>query len=307
MRIVSLVPNPTEIVCALGLGKALVGVSHDCDFPPEVQGKPVLSQAIVSPDARSAATDSRIREAVHSGTSVYHLDAGALARLNPDLILTQELCTVCAPSYTLVTNAAKLLDSDVKIVSLEPHRLHDVLDNIRLVGELTGTEPRARTLAAGLQDRIDRVAASTASAGANGRAPRPRVVCLEWMDPIYVAGHWVPEMVDAAGGLDVLGRPGEASRVVEWEEVVTARPEILVLMPCGYDIARTRAEMETLTTRPGWRDLPAEQAGRVFLTDASSYFNRPGPRLVDGIEMLAAAIQGNVLDECFHTGLDRKD
>jgi iron complex transport system substrate-binding protein len=290
VRIVSLVPNATEIVCALGLGDALVGVSHDCDFPPEIRGKPVLSQAVVSAGARSAAIDSRIREAVHSGTSVYHLDAQALARLDPDLILTQELCTVCAPSYTLVTKAAKLLDSDVKIVSLEPHRLRDVLDNIRLVGELTGTEPRAQAFVEGLEARITAVAARDAGAPRDARTLRPRVVCLEWMDPIYVGGHWVPEMVDIAGGFDVLGRPGEASRVVEWEEVVAARPEVLVLMPCGYDIARTRAELETLTARPGWRELPAAQAGRVFLTDASSYLNRPGPRLVHGLEILAWAI-----------------
>ncbi len=290
VRIVSLVPNATEIVCALGLGDALVGVSHDCDYPPEIRGKPVLSQAVVGADARSAAIDSRIREAVHSGTSVYHLDTEALSRANPDLILTQELCAVCAPSYTLVTKAAKLLDSDVKIVSLEPHRLGDVLDNIRLVGELTGTEPRAEALVASLEGRIETVAARAANATRDALALRPRVVCLEWLDPVYVGGHWVPEMVETAGGIDVMGRPGEASRVVEWEEVVAARPEVLVLMPCGYDIARTRAELATLTTRPGWPALPAVQAGRVFLTDASSYFNRPGPRLVHGIEMLAAIL-----------------
>jgi len=293
MRIVSLVPNATEIVCALGLGDALVGVSHDCDFPPEVLGKTVLSAAIVGADTRSAATDSRIREAVHSGTSVYHLDAEALARLNPDLILTQELCAVCAPSYTLVTKAAKLLDSGVKIVSLEPHRLGDVLDNIRLVGELTGTESRAHAFVAGLGARIEAVAARAEHATRDAHASRPRVVCLEWMDPIYVGGHWVPEMVAAAGGVDVMGRSGEPSRVVEWPEVVAARPEVLVLMPCGYDVARTREELETLTARPGWRELPAVRTGRVFLTDASSYFNRPGPRLVDGIEMLVAALHAS--------------
>jgi iron complex transport system substrate-binding protein len=296
VRIVSLVPNATEIVCALGLTDALVGISHDCDYPPEIRGKPTLSQAVVDADARSAAIDSQIREAVHSGTSVYHLDAEALSRLNPDLILTQELCAVCAPSYTLVTRAAKLLDSDVKIVSLEPHRLHDVLDNIRLVGELTGTATRANALVEGLAARIAAVGARHARPTRDVPAPRPRVVCLEWMDPIYVGGHWVPEMVDAAGGLDVLGRTGEASRVVGWDEVMAAQPEMLVLMPCGYDIARTRAELETLTARPGWRRLPAVQAGRVFLTDASSYFNRPGPRLVDGLEMLASVIHPAMLE-----------
>jgi iron complex transport system substrate-binding protein len=288
VRIVSLVPSATEIVCALDLGDALVGVSHDCDYPPEVRGKPMLSQAIVGADARSAAIDRRIRGAVHSGTSVYHLDAETLSRLNPHLILTQELCAVCAPSYTLVTKAAKLLDSDVKIVSLEPHRLGDVLDNIRLVGELTGTEARARALVASLKRQVQTVAAR--AAGAYAPAPRPRVVCLEWLDPLYVGGHWVPEMVDIAGGIDVMGRAGQASRAVEWEDVVAARPDVVVLMPCGYDIGRTRAELATLTARPGWPALPAVQAGRVFLTDASSYFNRPGPRLVTGVEILASLL-----------------
>lgn len=301
MRIVSLVPSATEIVCALGLAGALVGVSHDCDFPPEIRGKPVLSEAIVEADTRSAATDRRVREAVHSGTSVYHLDAEALARLNPDVILTQELCAVCAPSYTLVTRAAKLLDSDVKIVSLEPRCLNDVLDNIRLVGELTGTESRAQALAVRLKGRIEAVAACAASAVA-AHASRPRVVCLEWLDPLYVGGHWVPEMVNTAGGVDVMGRPGEPSRVVGWEEVVAARPDVLVLMPCGYDVAGTRAELDTLTGRAAWPDLPAVRAGRVFLTDASSYFNRPGPRLVDGIEMLVAALHASALHNRFPAG-----
>lgn len=299
MRIVSLIPNATEIVCALGLGDALVGVSHDCDYPPEIRGKPVLSQALVGADARSAAIDRRIGEAVHSGKSVYHLDAQALSRLNPDLILTQELCRVCAPSYTLVTKAAKLLHSHVKIVSLEPHRLGDVFDNIRLVGELTETEPRARAVVASLESRMDAVAARAAGATGDGGTLRPRVVCLEWMDPIYVGGHWVPEMVDTAGGIDVMGRAGQASRVVEWEDVVAARPEVLVLMPCGYDIARTRAELDGLTRRPGWRSLPAVQAGRVFLTDASSYFNRPGPRLVTGVEILATLVNPGLSHDAF--------
>jgi iron complex transport system substrate-binding protein len=290
VRIVSLVPNATEIVCALGLGDALVGVSHDCDYPPEIRGKPALSQALVGADARSAAIDRRIGQAVHSGTSVYHLDAQALSRLNPDLILTQELCAVCAPSYTLVTKAAKLLHSNVKIISLEPHRLGDVLDNIRLVGDLTGTEHRARALVARLESRIEAVAARSAEATRDGGTRRPRVICLEWMDPIYVGGHWVPEMVDTAGGIDVMGRAGQPSRVVEWEDVVAARPEVLVLTPCGYDIARTRAELGALARRPGWRSLPAVQASRVFLTDASSYFNRPGPRLVTGVEILATLV-----------------
>jgi iron complex transport system substrate-binding protein len=281
MRIVSLVPSATEIVCALGLTDALVGISHDCDFPPEVRGKPVLSEAVTSPIEPSRAIEGRIRSMVHSGRSVYHLDATVLARLHPDLILTQELCAVCAPSSALVRQAATLLDTDVKTVSLEPRGLTDVLDNIRLVGELTGTERQARALVARLRDRMDAVRAQ-------GAGPRPRVVCLDWLDPLYAGGHWVPEMVDIAGGVDVLGRRGEPSRIVEWDEVVATRPEVIVLMPCGFDIMRTRVEVPLLSARPGWGDLQAVRDGRIYLTDASSFFNRPGPRLADGLEILAA-------------------
>lgn len=290
MRIVSLVPSATEIVCSLGLADALVGISHDCDFPPEVLGKPVLSEAIIGLGEPSRAIEGRIRGMVHTGRSVYHLDERALARLAPDLILTQELCAVCAPSYTLVKQAAKLLDAEAKIVSLEPRGLGDVLDNILLVGELTRTAGRAQALVNQLRIRIGTVQAQASP-------PRPRVVCLEWMDPIYVGGHWVPEMVDIAGGVDVLGRAGEPSRVVEWNEVIGAAPDVLVLMPCGFDLARTRAEVGALTGRPGWNDIPAVREGRVFLTDASSYFNRPGPRLVDGLEILATAIHHEMLDD----------
>jgi iron complex transport system substrate-binding protein len=288
MRIVSLLPSATEIVCALGLADALVGISHDCDFPPEVLGKAVLSEAIISPTEPSRVIEGRIRGLVHTGRSVYHLNEGALARLDPDLILTQELCAVCAPSFTLVKQAAQLLDAEVKIVSLEPRGLGDVLDNILLVGELTGVDHRARVLVERLRARIEAVRERAGTS-----AHRPRVACLEWFDPIYVGGHWVPEMVDIAGGGDVLGRRGEPSRVVAWDEIVAAQPEILVLMPCGFDIARARAELGALTARRGWQDLPAVRTGRVFLTDASSYFNRPGPRLVDGLEFLATALHPN--------------
>jgi iron complex transport system substrate-binding protein len=288
MRIVSLVPSATEIVCALGLTDALVGISHDCDFPPEVLGKPVLSEAIIGPSEPSRVIEGRIRGSVHTGRSVYHLDERALARLAPDLILTQELCAVCAPSYTLVKQAAKLLDAEAKIVSLEPRGLADVLDNILLVGELTLTAGRAQALVNRLRVRIEAV-------GARAITARPRVVCLEWMDPFYVGGHWVPEMVDTAGGVDVLGRRGEPSHKVEWNEVIEAAPDVLVLMPCGFDLTRTRAEVGALTGRPGWNDIPAVRGRRVFLTDASAYFNRPGPRLVDGLEILATAVHPETL------------
>jgi len=287
VRIVSLVPSATEIVCALGLTNALVGISQDCDFPPEIRGRPVLSAAIIEPAESSILIDRRIRQAVHNGQSVYHLDAAALARLAPDLILTQELCAVCAPSYTLVERAAKLLPGQPQVLSLEPTSLSDVLANILLVGRMAGRQRRAEALVERLRARMETV---------RGRAVplRPRVACLEWLDPLYAGGHWIPEMVDAAGGLDVLGEAGRPSRLVSWEDVLGARPEVLVLMPCGFDVRRTRAELGRLTGRPGWVDLPAVRGSRVYLTDASSYFNRPGPRLVNGLEILAAAIHPEI-------------
>ncbi|MDR7451814.1 MAG: cobalamin-binding protein [Armatimonadota bacterium] len=284
MRIVSLLPSATEIVCALGLADSLVGISHDCDYPPEIRNRPVLSEAVVTGDLPSAVIDARIREQVHRGRSVYHLDEAQLARLRPDLILTQELCRVCAPSYSLVQQAAKILDAKPGIVSLEPRGLRDILANIQLVGDLTGTSTQARAIVDGLQERIDAV--SRAVAGTT----RPRVACLEWLEPIFVGGHWVPEMVEVAGGHDVLGRAGEPSFVVEWDQVVAAQPDVIVLMPCGFDIPRTRRELDLLTTRPGWEALSAVRAGRVYLTDASAYFNRPGPRIVTGLEILAAIL-----------------
>jgi iron complex transport system substrate-binding protein len=292
VRIVSLLPSATEIVCALGLSDALVGISQDCDFPPEIRGRPVLSAAIVDPAEPSGLIDRRIRNAVHNGQSVYHLDAAALARLAPDLILTQELCAVCAPSYTLVQRAAKVLRGQPHVLSLEPTSLSDVLDNILLVGRMAGSERRAEALVERLRARIEAI---------RGHAlpSRPRVACLEWLDPLYVGGRWIPEMVDAAGGLDVLGEPGRPSRLVSWEAVLDAQPEVLVLMPCGFDVPRTRAELGRLMGRQGWIDVPAVRASRVYLTDASAYFNRPGPRLVDGLEILASAIH----PEIFRTSL----
>ncbi|MBI3997836.1 MAG: cobalamin-binding protein [Armatimonadetes bacterium] len=285
MKIVTLLPSATEIVCALGLADALVGVSHDCDYPPEILDRQVLSETIVTGQMPSGEIDSTIRQQVHTGKSVYHLDAVALAALAPDLILTQELCRVCAPSFGEVRQAARVLEGRTKIVSLEPHSLGDILETILEVGRLTGAEAAAEILVAGLRARIERVRALPAP------WPRPRVACVEWLDPIFVAGHWVPQMVDLAGGVDGLGRQGKDSYVIEWDTLRAYAPEAVVVMPCGFDIARTRAEIYLLTARPGWQDLPAVRAGRVFLTDASAYFNRPGPRIVRGLEILAQLVR----------------
>ena len=281
MNIVSLLPSATEIVCALGLGRHLVGISHDCDYPPEVLDRRVLSDAIVTTAMPSPQIDAVIREQVHQGKSVYHLDGEQLAALRPDLILTQELCQVCAPSFTEVRRAARVLEGWTKIVSLEPHGLDDILESILEVGRVTGVEPAAQDLVARLRARIDRVRRLSKP------DPPPRVACLEWLDPIFAAGHWVPELVSMAGGVDGLGRARKDSIVVGWDAVVAYAPEVIVVMPCGFDLARTRVEIDLLTGRAGWHDVPAVRSGRVFLTDASAYFNRPGPRIVRGLEILS--------------------
>lgn len=278
------------MVCALGLGPDLVGISHDCDYPPEIRGTPVLSEAIVTPTLPSGEIDARIRGQVHKGKSVYHLDERQLAALRPELILTQELCSVCAPSYTLVTQAAKMLDADTQIVSLEPLGLFDILDNILLVGELTGRPLQAETIVTDLRTRIDRVRAAVTG------LPERGAVCIEWVDPIYIAGHWVPEMVELAGGRDLLGKARERSFVASWDDVVAAEPEVLVVMPCGFDVTRAREEINVLTDRPGWQNLPAVKSRDVYLTDATSYFSRPGPRIVTGLEIMAAILHPKVLN-----------
>lgn len=288
MRIASLLPSATEIVCALGLTDNLVGISHDCDFPPAIRSKPVLSEAIVTTALPSGVIDARIRAQIHKGKSVYHLDETQLADLRPELILTQELCEVCAPSYTLVKQAAKMLEGHTKLVSLEPLGFADILENILLVGELTGTQARAQALVGALQVRIDLVKSHVVG------LPTPRVVCLEWLDPVFIAGHWVPEMVTLAGGRDVLGKARQPSFVLDWDAVRATAPEVLILMPCGFDVARIRDELDVLVGRPGWNDLPAVRAGNVYLTDATSYFSRPGPRVVDGLEILGTILHPEV-------------
>ena len=282
MRILSLLPSATEIVYALGLGDRLVGVTHECVFPPEARAKPVVTV----PRFASEALDSRsIDEAVRQarpGWSVYEIREDLLRALQPDLILTQDLCDVCAVSYDEVRRAARVLNSAATIVSLEPRTLDEMLETIRLVGDLTGRQRAAADLVARLRERIEGVAGHAQRLG-----QRPGVACVEWFDPPYVAGHWVPEMVELAGGIDLLNRPGQPSRRVPWDEVATAAPEVLVLLPCGLSLERARAELPALRAQVGWAALPAVRDGRVYLVHGPAYFNGAGPRLVDGLEILA--------------------
>ena len=246
MRILSLLPSATEIVYTLGLGDDLVGVSHECDFPPEAKTKPVISTSDLSTKLRSAEIHGAVNAHRHGAHSLYRIDEQLLRQIDPEVILTQELCTVCAIPVEQVRQSARILAGPCRIVSLEPNNLGQILDNILTVGEVTGQEDRARAVTLSLQERIDHVATVAARVSS-----RPRVFCLEWMDPPMAGGHWVPEMIRLAGGTDGIGREGAPSTVIPWEQVVAYAPEIMVVMPCGYKIERTLTEMDRLSTTGG--------------------------------------------------------
>jgi iron complex transport system substrate-binding protein len=280
MRICSLLPGATEIVYLLGLGDQIVGVTHECDYPHEARQKPVVVQSAIDPQRMSSAEiDQKVGELLQAGTGLYRIDEVAFLDAAPDIILTQGLCDVCALDYNDVVKAAARLSRAPAIVSLNPHSLNDVLDDIVRVGAATGRETGADRVAHELRARIEQI-------GYREPGYRPRVVCLEWFEPLYVAGHWVPEMVALAGGRDVLGRAGEPSFTVEWQNVVDARPDVLLLM-CGFDTRRAVKESEPLRALPGWDELPAVKRENVYAFNGSAYFSRPGPRLVNGLEILS--------------------
>ncbi len=276
MRIVSLLPSATEIVFALGLGDSVVAVSHECDYPPAARDLPAITRSpLHGHDLSSAEIDRLTRQHLREDGTLYQLDTERLGALRPDLILTQELCDVCAVAQPHVEQAVRALGQAPRVLSLEPNTLADVLDTIRVVGAATGREARAAQLVGDLQFRIDRVRTVAA-----GIADRPTVFCMEWTDPPWVAGHWLPEMVALAGGLDPLGPAGQPSVRLPWQRVREAAPAVVVLMPCGFDLARTLAERATLEALPGWRKLPAVGDGRVYAV-ADDIFVVPGPRVVD--------------------------
>jgi iron complex transport system substrate-binding protein len=282
MRIISLVPNGTEILFAVGAGDQVVGVSHECDFPPEARTRPILTGSALTPGMSAAEVDQAVSAQVGSGLSLYTLDEARIAELAPDLIVTQELCPVCAVSTEQVDGAVRPLPHCPDLLSLDPRTLADVFADIRQVGTATGRSAEAEALLRDLQARLNAVQARVA-----GR-PRPRVVALEWLDPAFAGGHWVPEMIERAGGVDAFAQAGDHSRRLTWDEVRAADPDHLVVMPCGYDEAGAREQMGLMTERPEWRELRAVREGRVHPVDANGCFSRPGPRLVDGIERLAA-------------------
>ena len=286
MRICTLLPSATETAFALGLGDSVVAVSHECDFPAAAGEKPVVVRGSIDSDnSTSREIDDLVQQRLSGGEGLYGLDLELLRRINPDLIITQGLCDVCAVGYDDVMAAAGSLRPPARVLSLSPGSLGEVLSDIARVGNATGTPERAETLVDTLRERVERVAG-----GVPRDRPRPKVACLEWLDPLYAAGHWVPEMVELAGGVDVLAAKHEPSARVSMETLVEAAPEVMVLMPCGFDESRTRKEWEPLKDLPEWRGIPAVANGRVFAVDGSKYFNRPGPRLVDGLEILARLI-----------------
>jgi len=285
VRIATLLPSATEIVCALGLARDVVGVTHECDFPDEIRSRPrVVRGTIDSPSQTSAAINAQVEAALARGDSLYHIDVAALRTLRPDLLITQDLCEVCALPGTDVESVVGALPGPPKVVRLHPHTLSDILEDILAVGDATGRAREARRLVAGLRRRIARVETAV-----RGR-PRPRVCCLEWLDPPFCGGHWMPEMVELAGGREVLGRAARPSFRLDWAQIGEAAPEVIVLILCGFDLARTRREAAELWAHREWRGLPAVASGRVFATDANSFFSRSGPRIVDGLEILGAIL-----------------
>jgi iron complex transport system substrate-binding protein len=290
MRICCLLPGATEIAFALGLGDDVVGVTHECDYPAEARRKPVVVRSLIDAHRMtSLEIDRWVSERLRSNKSLYVIDEKQLHEAAPDVILTQGLCDVCAIDYDEVVSASEALAKKPTIVSLTPNCLPDVLNDIARVGEATGQGHRAERLVRELEQRISAVREQVARSSA-----RPRVACLEWFDPIYAAGHWVPEMVELAGGHDVLGRKGEPSTKIDWNKVVEVAPDVIVLMPCGFDVSQTLRGAPVLKQLEGWRDLPAVKAGNVFAANGHAFFSRPGPRLVDGLDILAHVIHPEV-------------
>jgi iron complex transport system substrate-binding protein len=288
-RICSLLPSATEIVYALGLGEQIVAVTHECDYPSDAASKPRVTTSIINSDGLSSGEiDAAVRESLVQQATIYRLDQDLLADLEPDLVLTQELCDVCAVGFDTVRDACAALPAPPRVVSLEPTSLTEVLDSVELVGRLAGALPEAIALRAELVRRIQDVQKAVDG------CDRLRVLTMEWIEPVFVGGHWVPEMVEIAGGVDVLGMAGKPSREASWEEITASDPDAIVVMPCGFGLDRSMEEYRKAELPAQWHDLRAVKSGCVFAVDGSSYFNRPGPRLVDGVEILASILHPEV-------------
>jgi iron complex transport system substrate-binding protein len=286
VRIVSLVPSATEMLFALGLGPEVVAVTHECDWPAAALELPRVTRDVLPPGGSAREIDAAVRERTERGESLYELDREQLADLRPDLIVTQALCAVCAVSYDDVRALAEELETRPQVISLDPQTLGEVLGDVRTLAEATGRRDAGVDLVRSAATRIDRVKLGVRD------LPRPRVAALEWLDPVFVGGHWVPQLIDLAGGDDVLGHPGERSETVAWELVAAAQPDVVVAMPCGYDAERAAREVRDHAER-----LAEVGAGEIVAVDAAAYFSRPGPRLVDGLELLAHVLHPEAFPE----------
>src|SRR5712691_2283527 len=284
MRIASLLPSATEIVCSLGMEHELVAVTHECDYPESVRAKPVLTRSMLSESRSGVEVDRHIRELVHQGTSIYALDTGLLEALHPDLILTQELCEVCAVSYPIVERAARRLGSSPQLVSLEPESLEDVFENIEFVGRLVGRDDTAQEVCDSLRRRVTTVEQRVA------RRRARKAVCLEWVDPPFNSGHWTPELVTMAGGDELLGVARQPAHPVHWREVIDADPEVVVVMACGFSLDSSLREVEAARGR--FNALRAE----TWVVDGNAFFSRPGPRLVDSVEIMAGILHPDAVE-----------
>lgn len=291
-RIVSFLPSATEMVYALGLGDHLMGVTHECDYPSEAQTKPVVVRSVLPVESMSQREiDEAVTERLRSGLSLFQVDEALVRDAAPDLILTQDLCQVCAPSGNEVTQLLKTLAANPQILWLTPKSLDQIFDNVRKLGSATDRLSQAEALIATSRARLEKIRVATGAL-----THRPRTFCMEWIDPIYCCGHWVPEMVRIAGGEDELGREGTDSVRITWNDVLRWAPEVLIVMPCGLHSEKAAQQAERLFAYPGWSELPAVRDGRVYAVDANSYFARPGPRVVEGTELLAHLLQPRLFE-----------
>lgn len=282
MKIASLLPSTTEIVCALGLEDSIVGVTHECDYPVRISKLPHLTASRISHETMSSREiDHAVRSQLDGHGSIYDLDAHLLHDLNPDLILTQELCDVCAVSYKIVEKAARVYAADATVVSLEPNTIEDIFDNVITIGSLTGTKDRALELVEGYRQRIEVIKNQSAF------AQKPKVFMLEWLEPAFAPGHWVPEQVEFAGGECLLGEPGKLSITIDYQQIYESQPDVMILIPCGYYTADILRQLDSTYFPSNWSEIPAILNDNVWALDATSYFSRPAPRVVDGIEILA--------------------
>ena len=289
-RIISLLPSCTEIVGALGCGDWLVGRSHECDYPPGVRTLPVCTRAKLNAEASSAEIDREVKSLLEQALSIYDVDAAQLEKLRPQIILTQSQCEVCAVSVNDLEEALrKTVGLKAGIISVAPMRLTDVWKDIQTIADALGVAEEGREVLSGLKHRVVNIIEKTCM-----MTQRPTVACVEWLEPLMAAGNWVPELVEFAGGKNLFGEAGKHSPWMEWPALVKTNPDIIVLMPCGFDLARVRKEMTVLEQKPEWKKLRAVKSGKVFLVDGNQYFNRPGPRLVESLEILAEICQPKI-------------